>query len=90
MKNLLPIFALLIPAAFLSGCKEQGAYAERVTVANPGDEYGVRKLFTVDGCTVYRFTDDRTVYFTNCEGGATWRERQGKTHKDHFVETSVK
>lgn len=31
-------------------------------------EYNIQKLFTYENCTVYRFIDDRTVYFTNCNG----------------------
>lgn len=32
-------------------------------------EFAVEKLFTFDGCTVYRFSDDGGIkYFTNCKG----------------------
>lgn len=33
-----------------------------------GREFRVEKLFTYEGCTVYRFFDDRHVYYTNCQG----------------------
>jgi len=36
--------------------------------ATVGRDFKVEKLFTYEGCTVYRFLDDRRVYYTNCQG----------------------
>lgn len=60
----------------LMGCQKE---AEQSQAA--GSNFKVDKLFTVDGCTVYRFTDARTVYFTNCRGSASYSYQQtnGKT-----------
>lgn len=58
----------------LAGCGKQ---AESSTAA--GVEFRVDKLFTVDGCTVYRFSDaGHYRYFTNCSGSTAWDERHGK------------
>lgn len=63
-------------AISLSGCME-AKKAETSTSA--GTEFVVDKLFTVDGCTVYRFEDGgRLRYFTNCSGSTQWHESCGK------------
>lgn len=49
------------------------------TVQRAGVDATVEKLFTVDGCTVYRFYDSGYKrYFTNCKGSVEWRENCGK------------
>ena len=49
-------------------------------------------LFEHDGCKVYRFTDGRDVYFTNCNGRVDWQtsSRNGKhtTYQNHQVLTN--
>lgn len=58
---------ILITSLVLVGCQEK---AERVLVST-NSNFEVEKLFTVDGCSVYRFEDGgRSVYFTNCNGSA--------------------
>lgn len=52
----------LILLLVLTGCQKP---AEQTNTAN---RFDVDTLFTHDGCTVYRFYDDRSVYFTNCKG----------------------
>ena len=47
---------------FLTACQQK---AERSTQL---PNYKVETLFTHEGCTVYRFDDGRTVYYTNCQG----------------------
>lgn len=45
-------------------------------------EFNVERLFTVDGCTAYRFSDaGHYVYYTNCSGSAqsTISRQCGKT-----------
>lgn len=71
------IIALAIVAA-MTGCTKQ---AESSTAA--GVEFRVDRLFTHDGCTVYRFRDGGYArYFSKCDGAtssaATWAESCGK------------
>ena len=70
MKKLM-LMAFLV---LLSGCQKE---AEGTQVAGSGG-FNVQKLFTVDGCSVYRFWDARTVYYTNCSGGTQFSEGCGK------------
>jgi hypothetical protein len=57
-------------------------------------DFKVDRLFTHEGCTVYRFEDAGYLrYFTNCQGGTSWdtRNANGKTvhiHK-HEIPTEV-
>ena len=69
----------------LTGCQKE---AEQSQAA--GSNFKVDKLFTVDGCTVYRFTDDRTVYFTNCSGSASYsyNRSNGKTQSTYDMTVS--
>lgn len=62
-------------------CSCQGA-SEKTTIAN---NYKVQRLFTVDGCTVYRFCDSGSVYFTNCKGTTSWRVDHGRYTEDKSV-----
>lgn len=79
----------------LTGCREE--QVEAVPTDNPTFE--VVKLFTVDGCTIYRFDDGRRVHFADCRGSVSNQERYvcGRTgrhneqpvycYRDHLVET---
>jgi hypothetical protein len=50
----------------LVACAEKGSYVPTVPSVG-GANFNVQKLFTTDGCTVYRFHDSgRNHYFTNC------------------------
>lgn len=70
MKTVLAILAL----ALLAGCSKP---AETSTAV--GREFTVDKLFTHEGCTVYRFNDGgNNRYFTNCSGSTNWQESCGK------------
>lgn len=83
------LIAVLMATAFLTGCNGDGAYVD-ARVANPADSYSVRKLFTVDGCDVYRFSDSRYVYFTNCQGSTNWSTNEGKSVSHYQNTTNVK
>lgn len=50
-------------ALYLTACQKNAEQTARV-----GNDFKVEKLFTHEGCTVYRFDDNRTVYYTNCQG----------------------
>ena len=69
MKTLLAVLALTV----FAGCSKP---AETSTAV--GVEFTVDKLFTHEGCTVYRFYDGGTRYFTNCQGSTSWTEQCGK------------
>jgi len=67
------IFAL-IATIVLVGCTKSAE-----TSTSVGREFVVDKLFTHEGCTVYRFTDGgNNRYFTNCQGSTSWAEQCGK------------
>ncbi len=71
MKKLIAILFV----AVLAGCAKQAE-----TSSNVGTEFVVDKLFTHEGCTVYRFTDyGNPRYFTNCAGTTAWQENCGKS-----------
>lgn len=66
--------ALAIAVISLTGCEK-----EPVSTVYAGNGAQVGKLFTVDGCSVYRFSDGgNNVYFTNCSGGTQWTQNCGK------------
>lgn len=66
------IAAVLVLA--LSGCERPPPEVTR----SAGNGYQVARLFTVDGCSVYRFRDGSDRYFTNCSGSTGWTETCGK------------
>lgn len=71
MKRVLLSF-LAITTVLLVGCQK-----EPETTVRKGN-FKVEKLFTdSQGCTVSRFYDDRTVYYTNCRGQASSEESCG-------------
>lgn len=74
------ILACAVAALALAGC-----YAKTTPEASAqaGVDFKVDRLFTHDGCTVYRFHDGLYGrYFTKCEGSASastsWVESCGK------------
>jgi hypothetical protein len=70
MKTLLIILAVIA----LAGCSKRAEISTSV-----GADFVVDRLFTHEGCTVYRFSDGGySRYFTNCSGSASWRESCGK------------
>lgn len=70
-------YLIIVVTLLLAGCYEK-IPAQEVSVVQGA--YQVGKLFTVDGCTVYRFQDNGyNRYFTNCSGSTQWSEHSGKT-----------
>ena len=70
MKKVLAILALTV----LAGCVKQAE-----TSTSVGAEFVVDKLFTHEGCTVYRFNDGGNArYYTNCQGSTSWQRNCGK------------
>lgn len=73
----------------LAGCRQ----VEPEATQGAGNGYRVSRLFTHEGCTVYRFTDDaRYRYFTRCDGAASastsWDESSGKVSREMQIPTS--
>jgi hypothetical protein len=67
--------AIGLSLCLLVACGKNGEERKQV---NP--EFLVDKLFTTEGCTVYRFSDAGSFrYFTNCGGSASWQEGCGKS-----------
>lgn len=70
---MMKILIALLVAVLMAGCTKP---PESSTTVNPN--FQVDKLFTVEGCTVYRFEDGGYYYFTNCSGSVEWTENCGK------------
>lgn len=68
-------YALIaIATLFINGC---GKPAESITQVN--SEFKVDKLFTHEGCTVYRFRDaGKYRYYINCNGTSMSTKTCGK------------
>ena len=69
---------LLVVAALALSCERK---AER-TSPTSNAEFQIERLFTHDGCTVYRFADGNYRYFVKCAAGeratVEWQEPCGK------------
>lgn len=72
---------LVLLALMLTGCGERDPRGKVSTEQQPKAEkdYEVTLLFEVDGVKVYKFYDDRWVYFTNANG--TTKYEYTTTHK---------
>lgn len=70
MKALIVLSAVIT----LAGCQKEAEFHQ--TAGTGG--FNVEKLFTVEGCSVYRFKDYRTVYYTNCSGSTQTQQSCGK------------
>lgn len=75
---------IAIIALLLAGCNKEPESVQQV-----GRSFEVGRLFTIDGCTVYRFIDGgRSVYFTNCTGStsSSYQTSSGKYTTTHDTE----
>ena len=69
MKKVLIVLMIFLVTFLFIGCYGRG---EKVETSGSNWDSDVRKLFEVDGISVYRFEDGlNTVYFTNTTGKAT-------------------
>lgn len=88
MKRTLIACMVGLAALALSGCD-----IERETVEKTQQQgsWKVEKLFTVDGCSVYRFYDSRWIYYSNCAGHAQYEytTNTGKVSTTHQVEATT-
>ena len=77
------LVTLLLASVALVGCQKQAEEMQHK------GEFKVEKLFTFEGCSVYRFRDDRTVYYTNCNGSTHSTYNCGKgCSRDDVVSTT--
>ena len=59
---------MLAAVLLLAGCEKEPLSIEPVD----NNEFRLERLFTHDGCTVYRFRDTgRSHYYTDCRGRTT-------------------
>jgi hypothetical protein len=85
MKSYLIGALIALAAVLISGCDIREDTIEKTEQQGT---WKVEKLFTVDGCSVYRFYDRREVYFSNCPGQAQYEYRSNKTTKHMHATTS--
>lgn len=63
---MIKLLAIAATALVLAGCKDPNNNSIDQNTSNPS--YSVRKLFTNEGCTAYRFYDDgRYRYYVVCD-----------------------
>lgn len=69
----------------LVGCR--GDAIKVISTENP--DFKVEKLFTHEGCTVYRFVDGNVVYYSNCNNGSStqWNVYDPNTKTDRMSRT---
>lgn len=80
MKHLI-VAALAASMLALAGCSKPAESSVRA-----GSDFKVDKLFTVDGCSVYRFMDaGHQRYFTNCSGSTAYSVSSGKSSRPDGV-----
>jgi len=79
MKRVLIVLMIFLVTFLFIGCYERG---EKVETSGSNWNSDVRKLFEVDGISVYRFEDGlNTVYFTSTTGKATCIRRDDDNTK---------
>ena len=81
------LIGVLIAIATLTGCEKA---SESTVVVGVGSDFKVDRLFTVDGCTAYRFYDNgRAIYYTNCKGATNSTRNSGKYIMHQQVTTDI-
>ncbi len=82
MKRLMKCMTIIAAMIALTGCEK----APEVQIQS--GEFNVERLFTVDGCTAYRFRDSyRAIYYTNCNGSTQSEYRHGRAMRQETVQT---
>jgi len=78
------IFIMLMAACMLAGC-----YKDAEETRPAGNGYEVERLFTHDGCTVYRFMDSNYRYFARCENATASTSTRNNCGKSCTRETTI-
>lgn len=82
MKRLMTCMAIIAASIALTGCEKTSE------VQVQSGEFKVERLFTVDGCTAYRFRDSgRAIYYTNCQGSTQSDYKSGKSTRHEMMKT---
>lgn len=82
------LIGVLAAMALLTGCEKA---SESKAVVGVKSDFKVSRLFTVDGCTAYRFYDKgRAIYYTNCKGATDSTYNSGKNVMHQQVTTDIK
>lgn len=86
MKSYFIGILIALAAIALSGCD-----IERETVEQTQQQgsWKVEKLFTADGCSVYRFYDSRWIYYSNCQGQTQYEYTYNKQTQRQQATTST-
>lgn len=67
-------FVWIILVMFLFGCTKPAEESHRVNT-----QFSVEKLFTHEGCSVYRFEDNRYHYYVKCNNSSAVIEQYSQT-----------
>lgn len=90
MKTILPIiaFSSMFMVTLLVGCEKQALGP----TPTDNQHFEVERLFTVNGCTVYRFEDaNRGHYFSSCKGSTASPQNCGKgCVRDEEIPTGIR
>lgn len=84
------LIGVLIAIATLTGCEKA---SESTVVVGVESDFKVGRLFTVDGCTAYRFYDNgHAIYYTNCKGTTSWEvsKSNGKVTATEYMTVDTK
>lgn len=82
------LICVLAAMTLLTGCEKA---SESTVVVGAESDFKVGRLFTVDGCTAYRFYDNgRAIYYTNCKGATDSTYNSGKNVMHQQVTTDIK
>lgn len=77
-------FLFIVVLLVLSGCQKEPLSAKQTDNKN----FMVEKLFTNEGCTIYRFWDNRSHYYSDCRGSVLGTESCGKNcSRDEEIHT---
>ena len=77
---------IILAAALLSlaACRKREQSVEATTNSN----FNLELLFEKDGCKVYRFYDQRWVYYTTCDGSVQYEQKHGKSTDQYETMTT--
>lgn len=69
LKAIVGAAIVVVVVTLLTGCEKE---PESTVVVGVEQDFKVGRLFTVDGCTAYRFYDNgQAIYYTNCKGATS-------------------
>ena len=87
--------SIVLGTIFLAACgpvdpNARARHNAKLQEQAENQDHQIVKLFTQDGCTVYRFRDDGyRHYFTNCTGSTITEQSSGKSHYSEEIPTAV-